>query len=283
MNAPRIGAAGGRTQWQRSDSICTSALGMSSSLPCAAAPLRTCARAAARARRSSRLACASASEGWRAPEPPAPLPTLSSRAASASGVEALALPGRVALGALLSLPGALSTADPAQLARRASSLSWQALLANADVELAALAQKGVEAEEALRAVLPPQLAALLPPPPVPLPPRAPNPMGATYSPGPPVVSARFEGGVGVNRAGSEAERLLGSISQLRQTLAAARTDGGALKVLAARRAKESLQRQLSELSEDGAEGVSPPEDAATLSQVLQEARQLSEALRALAL
>ena len=255
---------------------------MSSTLPCTAAQLRTCARAAARARGSSRLTCASASEGWRAPEPPAPLPTLSSRAASASGVEALALPGRVALGALLSLPGALSTADLAQVARRASSLSWQALLADADVELAALAQRGVEAEEELRSALPPQLAAFLPPPPVPLPPRAPNPMGATYSPGPPVVSARFEGGVGVNRVGSEAERLLGSISQLRQALAAARTDGGALKVLAARRAKESLQRQLGELSEDVVEGVSL-EDAATLSSVLQEARQLSEALRALAL
>ena len=166
--------------------------------------------------------------------------------------DALALPGRAALGALLAASSDLAGA-PAALA--------VLLAAPGEVEgaLAAAVDKGVAAEAALRALLPEPLRTLLPPlPPPPTPSARPvNPL-VTFSPGPPRVApaAAFGASLAANKLGAELQLLTREVGALRAALAACvGPEPGSLKLLGARDARSRLARRLSELGAVEAEAA----------------------------
>jgi hypothetical protein len=235
------------------------------------------------------------------PPPPA---TLSSRLAAApSPLSAVAVPARLALGALSSLEDVPALAERL-LSSASGSASPDALLGVLDAELAVLEERGAAAEGQLYGALPQPLAALVPPPPPGLaggsvgPGRGAVGWGpfaeeeeessqrrnprATYSAGPPVVTARFAGGVADNRAGSEAEALLRELRAAREALAASRAPGaGSLKALAARTAAQRLHRHAAELQAEGTawlDDVSQAGDAAAMRAVLAELQQVAQGL-----
>jgi len=224
---------------------------------------------------------------------------LTSRAASLSGAQALTLPGRAAVGMLLSPAEALG--ELGEAAARALSASAQpqaaleSLLRDADAALARAVSRAERSENALREALPGPLAALLPealPAAVQLRPRAEPRQGsaATFSPGPPTAAPVFAGGVAANRVGSELERFTREARALREALEmrdAVTASSPAMAELraaaAARRLRAHLREALGPGGDEGgalgAEGT--PEEAAVRAAMVEVASLCDEADAAL--
>jgi len=232
-------------------------------------------RPSLRSQRRSLSCCAATSSGE---------DTLSARLAASinTPLAALTLPARVALGAL---SGLSDTTGLQGAVTRLSSATPDTLLSTLDTELALLDERGADA---LRQVLPQELSLLLGVTGH----RAPtgqteegersraNPR-ATYSAGPPVVQARFAGGVTDNLVGSEVEALLRELRAAREALSAAAAPGaGSMRAMGARNAAQRLQRHLSELdtSDEWVNSVSDAQDAAALRAVLVQLRDASQQL-----
>ena len=194
-------------------------------------------------------------------------------AADLSPLDAVALPGRIALGALSGLGDAAAVVSAAE---RFLGAKPDTLLETLDRELAILDTRGAQALSGLLSGSAPAAQAAGDSEPVARSSRA------TVSAGPPQVQARFQGGVADNRAGSEVEALLRELRAAREALNTAAAPGaGSLKQLAARTATQRLQRHLRELDAEGGDwlnAVGSADDAAALRDVLAQLRALSDEL-----
>ena len=194
--------------------------------------------------------------------------------ADLSPLDAVALPGRIALGALSGLGDAAAVVSAAE---RLLAVKPETLLDTLDRELAILVARGSQALAGLLSGSSPGAQA----------PEGGEQVArssrATVSAGPPQVQARFQGGVADNRAGSEVEALLRELRAAREAVSAAASPGaGSLKKLAASTATQRLQRHLRELDAEGDAWLqalgSSSEDAAALRDVLVQLRSLTDAL-----
>jgi hypothetical protein len=196
-------------------------------------------------------------------------------AADLSPLDAVALPGRIAIGALSGLGDAAAVVSAAE---RFLGAKPDTLLDTLDRELAILDARGSQALAGLLSGAAPGAQAAGDSEPV----TATRSSRATVSAGPPQVQARFQGGVANNRAGSEVEALLRELRAAREALNAAAAPGaGSLKLLAASTATQRLQRHLRELDAEGGDwlnAVGSADDAAALRDVLGQLRALSDEL-----